>query len=720
MFRAMVSFHLLSALTAYAVEIPSVMVEAETLLQTLAYDQSEQSPNIYDWKMAQSPKPLIVWDPDGNKWTSEGYRRKGYVVLSVDGKVTHHEIDSSVRHGHWVLDLLARQSIITYAKLTPSDTTQEKPRIPFNKIYVREKVVCDHGKYASRIGYRLRFPHKHDMWVEERTENNSRGSASRYVITFDRTPECVQAKLERQQRERALEQRKKEEQAALEKAQREIEELQRKKKELEAIRKAEEARAKREEEELRKAQKELTTLQRQNKKIEAIRRAEKKQQRQYELDTVSREIAFLKFKKSISEKMRKAQEEIASLLTELNATETNGTSSSSEQGITEIKRQLLQQQKRLLAGYQREWQEKEAMHATRLQAAEHLRSTRSNVADAPQVNYLEKAKTAMRKIVKEQLERIEQLCDSNGSAGSEALQKGYILSTDILGLDTASDAVKQAIRNHERNSSELIALIALDTEIHDHFRTAFRMDKTRKAVYIPLKNLTLEQNAKREALMRAILQNNVSVKTVYLAVGLLGEINKELADEAQHASMRSEKLEKLRIHARRTYELAGIVLLLFDHLSLEARDVVYRMYDEAQKRVSKQSSEIDILAKQAASLRDKGLISSEKYAQESQAFERVKAQIVDTSQASMLAWKQLMQQTRKQEDYFKIFSKKKELVAYIRNRAKVQIDTLRNLKRMAEPKDMIGAIEHLIDPLGAISLIALDEEDVFDLLGGYE
>jgi len=55
------------SLELQATPIPKITVDAQQLLKAIAYDESGDAPNIYDWKLTESSQIMIAWDPEGGK-----------------------------------------------------------------------------------------------------------------------------------------------------------------------------------------------------------------------------------------------------------------------------------------------------------------------------------------------------------------------------------------------------------------------------------------------------------------------------------------------------------------------------------------------------------------------------------------------------------------------------------------------------------------------------
>jgi len=94
--------------------------------------------------------------------------------------------------------------------------------------------------------------------------------------------------------------------------------------------------------------------------------------------------------------------------------------------------------------------------------------------------------------------------------------------------------------------------------------------------------------------------------------------------------------------------------------------------------------------------------------------------IEEASKRSLHSWKGIFGKIGSQEQYLTSLKLKKEFIAYKQNKAKIQIETLRDLRGVATLRDSIGAIDDLVSTVDQLDLLVLDDHVVTELLGGYE
>ena len=375
-------FTFLTISTIFANTVPKIMVDGQQLLKSLAYDEHADAPNIYDWKLIGGMPGMIAWDPEGNKWSESGYEREGNIVLSNEGKITHHTVGDAVGFGYWKLQLFAKKSRIVLASISPNTVTQENPNIKINIVNIQEKVVCEDTNSSKQIGYFIKYPGKKAFWIVEQMTISPKGKMSAYNITFDAKPKCVIQKERDDAEAKRLEEQKRIEEAKIAQKKKELELLRKRKEELEKIRKANEELQRQEEAEIERAKKKLEELL--DQKIDlantvGVQEAFNNQQR---LKLLNDKIELIKYQKKMAHKIDDIKDEIDRLdqelseekktLDSLKKTKNNREKIRSLQKEIKVKKKLLSEANHLLKSYQ---DEKE-LHAER----EKLRSFQLHMA----------------------------------------------------------------------------------------------------------------------------------------------------------------------------------------------------------------------------------------------------------------------------------------------------------------------------------------------------
>jgi len=168
-----------------------IKVDGSNFLKALAYTENNPYIPIYDWDIVDSNTSPIIWDPNGNNWSQNGFERKGKVHLTNNGKITHTIVDVETESGYWTLLLLGSNQKIIQATLAPNIVTLENPSIHIDKTFIQEQIICEENTELKHIVYHIKFPQKVSFWMEENQTISTKGNQSSYLITFDKKPDCV-------------------------------------------------------------------------------------------------------------------------------------------------------------------------------------------------------------------------------------------------------------------------------------------------------------------------------------------------------------------------------------------------------------------------------------------------------------------------------------------------------------------------------------------------
>lgn len=170
---------------------PIIKVEGTDILKALAYTENNPYTPMYDWDIGNAGMSPIIWDPDGNNWSPEGFERKGKVYLSNNGQITHTIVDKDTKPGYWTLFLLGDKDKIIKATLSPNKQTLENPSILIDKAFLKEHIVCEKNSELKYSVYRVKFPQKLSFWMEEKQTFSTKGNKYTYVVDFGKKPECA-------------------------------------------------------------------------------------------------------------------------------------------------------------------------------------------------------------------------------------------------------------------------------------------------------------------------------------------------------------------------------------------------------------------------------------------------------------------------------------------------------------------------------------------------
>lgn len=327
-------------------------------------------------------------------------------------------------------------------------------------------------------------------------------------------------------------------------------------------------------------------------------------------------------------------------------------------------------------------------------------------------NYAEKARKALEQITQQQIEKIKNIANTT-SSGNEQNIKGYVLSTHIRSFKDIPANIDAEIQSIQERIRLLIRHIATDIEVNGGNSGSLIVTDDGQIHYESNPNLPKALNDKREALLKANLANSVSVRSAALAIQLLANVNTALKSQANKAETRQEKQKAYMSQAIYVYEMADITLDLLNKLKLEGKETLEQLHRDAKKRVmarvndiNTQMNKVDIL------LRDK-LLTSKQAQQEKNTYELMKK----ANEQSLDAWTNLMNKMGSRQEFLDNLKSKSALIEYKRDKARTQIETLRDLQQVAELHDTIGSLDNLVDAVADLDLLVLDERTVSLLLG---
>ncbi|GEM_PF-1705271 len=318
----------------------------------------------------------------------------------------------------------------------------------------------------------------------------------------------------------------------------------------------------------------------------------------------------------------------------------------------------------------------------------------------------------LEKIVKNQIEDLKEKTNTTPSANKDNI-KGFVLSTHLRSFKDIPANINAEIEGIRTEIRALIRVVAQDIELRGNSSGALRMDERGRIHYQESPNLPKELDDRREALLRANLQNNVSVRSAQLAIRLLSDFNNTFQTQAQAAKTRQDKERIYMAQAIYVYEIADIVVNLFDTLKLEGKDEILKLHQEAQQNVATRQQNITAQTAKIKQLEQKGLMKPDQARKEEQAL----ALMGQANQKSLEAWGDVLQKLDSMGDFLDNVQQKKELLEYKRDTAKLQIETLRDMRGVAELRDTIGAMDDLALAVADLNLLHLDDNTVRELLG---
>jgi len=159
--------------------------------------------------------------------------------------------------------------------------------------------------------------------------------------------------------------------------------------------------------------------------------------------------------------------------------------------------------------------------------------------------------------------------------------------------------------------------------------------------------------------------------------------------------------------------MADITLELLNGLTLEGKKTIDKLHQDAKTRVKQRIADIETQINRAKNLVKQGLLTATQLKKEEYSYNLMR----QANMQSLDAWTDLIQQVSSQQNFLDNLQQKKSLIEYKRGKAKTQLETLRDLRQVAELKDAIGSLDGLVASVADLDLLVLDENTVRSLLG---
>lgn len=331
---------------------------------------------------------------------------------------------------------------------------------------------------------------------------------------------------------------------------------------------------------------------------------------------------------------------------------------------------------------------------------------------ANDMDFTEKSKQALDGIVKKQIEKMSSLVNSTKSANEKNV-KGYVLSSHIRTFSDIDSHIKNEINSMRHEIKSLIIRIASEIEVNNDSSGKLGIDDKGNIYYDSNKKLPKDSNDKQEKLLKANLQNSVSVRSIELAVRLLANINSELIEQGKNATTGKQKEKIYMKQAVYVYEMSDMLSELLNKVSLDGASVIYSIYDDTKSKVKSRITDIDEEKKRVDSLIQKGMMSQETGVKEKESL----VLIQKASEKSLDVWGGILEKIGNQKKFLANLKQQKELIEYKKRKALLQLETLRDIKIVSEVKDTIGSLDKLVDSVSSLELLVLDKHTVQQLLG---
>lgn len=327
--------------------------------------------------------------------------------------------------------------------------------------------------------------------------------------------------------------------------------------------------------------------------------------------------------------------------------------------------------------------------------------------DVPYESELRQRLEAAEKIAREELDRLHEAVNNTGSDDERNID-GFVLSTEVRTFEDVSEGIDREIQLIRNNIRSLIFQVATDIE-RTGSSPGVGYDSQTGVRY---EGLPAEAVAKYENILNAKEANNVSVRSVQVAIQLLASINRDLMTDARQTDDVQSKRRLYITQAAYIYEMADIVLSVLDDLQLEGKPTLDRLHGENQQRINRRLVDIEAELARVESELSAGRLSD----RDAENLRKSYGLIIAANRTSLAAWDDLMSQVERQEDWLATMKHHAVSIELKRNAARHQLNTLRDIVLVGEIAPLI-TMDDLVATIQTVELLELDEEAVYGLLG---
>lgn len=315
----------------------------------------------------------------------------------------------------------------------------------------------------------------------------------------------------------------------------------------------------------------------------------------------------------------------------------------------------------------------------------------------------------LRTVVQETLEKIHDKANSTNSPDRRNIT-GFVLSTEVSTFRDIPANIDQDIQHLRESIRALIFRVATDIELTGSSGKA----SISEGGVISYEDLPADAVKEIERLMDAKAKNNVSVRSVHLAIKMLTNLNKQLMTEAEKAINVQQKRKLYIMQSAFVYEMSDIVAEFLNNVSLEGKEELEKISNEHQQRINERVQEIDTLIGKVKQAQSQGAISAESAGRQENSYNLMKG----ANQQTLQAWQEFTQKISQQDNALQNIKSKHVAIELIRDNAKMQLDTLRDIAVVGEFHSLIGNIDELMATIEGLELLELEPETVRTLLFG--
>jgi hypothetical protein len=329
--------------------------------------------------------------------------------------------------------------------------------------------------------------------------------------------------------------------------------------------------------------------------------------------------------------------------------------------------------------------------------------------ESPPLSEQDKYAEGLRTVVRETLAELHDKANSTDSPDRRNI-KGFVLSTEVNTFRDIPANIDQDIQALRESIRALIYKVATDIELTG---SSGRVSITSGGM-INYEDLPADAVKEIERLMDAKTKNNVSVRSINLAIQTLADINKQLMTEAEKAVDVKQKRKLYITQAAFVYEMSDIVVDILKNVSLEGKAELEKIATENQQRINERMQTIDNSIDKVKQAQSQGAISAETAGKQEHSYNLMR----EANKQTLQAWQDFVQKISQQDNALQNIKVKHVAIELIRDNAKMQLDTLRDIAVVGEFHSLLGNIDELMATIEGLELLELTPETVRTLLFG--
>ena len=246
--------------------------------------------------------------------------------------------------------------------------------------------------------------------------------------------------------------------------------------------------------------------------------------------------------------------------------------------------------------------------------------------------------------------------------------RGFVNSTEVLTFKEIPGHMDREILEVRNRIKSIILMAATDIE-QTGSSGSVRLENG-KLDYLPK-----DAKDKYERLINAKKKNNVSVRSINLAIKMLSRLNKQLIQAAKEEKQIDRRNRLFITQAAYVYEMADIVLEILDKIGLEGKEDIQALYQDYKNKLGKRQQDMNQELRKITQSENRGSITKTYADRLREGYEHLQR----ANEIGLQAWEGIMNQVQKQDSWLHKMKGMRDQIELKRNAARIQLATLRDI-----------------------------------------